>query len=260
MQVSYGQVTTCPAPQDGTTPCNCPAGFTACSAPQSGNTIYGGCAPSAVTKYLAVSSENNVGYCFYCEDGKNSLIINTGSGPQDFVTCSNGVTYYPALPGESPVPVQTPVRAPVPAPSLRPTSKPVTYPSIFDAPGGFEFPPSAYTYRSNYSSSSSTTTTSSCFAGSETLLLENGETVAMKDVQIDDKVLVASLDGKSTFYSPVMVLPHTANSLHRKSIFRAERFYESIFCEDVHKYMRFYDKIILLIRYVYTYVFTKTIS
>jgi hypothetical protein len=64
------------------------------------------------------------------------------------------------------------------------------------------------------SSSSSSSSSSSCFAGSETLQLENGATIAMDKVQIGDKVLVASLvDSKSTFYSPVMLIPHLTNSV-----------------------------------------------
>jgi len=49
-----------------------------------------------------------------------------------------------------------------------------------------------------------------CFAGSETVMLESGGTKNMRDVEIGDRVLVASMDGKSTTYSPVVGFPHAA--------------------------------------------------
>jgi hypothetical protein len=42
--------------------------------------------------------------------------------------------------------------------------------------------------------------------------------VSMDQVQIGDKVLVASTDGKSTFYSAVMVSPHATNSLEARFV------------------------------------------
>ena len=63
--------------------------------------------------------------------------------------------------------------------------------------------------------SSSTTTGSSssssgCFSGFETLTLESGALVTMDKVQIGDKVMMSSEDGK-TFFSPVIVIPHPLN-------------------------------------------------
>jgi len=62
------------------------------------------------------------------------------------------------------------------------------------------------------SSSSSSSTTSSCFSGSETLTLSSGETVPMDQVKIGDQVQVASMDGKTTSFSPVIAIPHPINS------------------------------------------------
>lgn len=53
----------------------------------------------------------------------------------------------------------------------------------------------------------------SCFAGSEALTLESGRTVTMEEVQVGDRVLVASKEDLSrTYYSPVIVVPHPLNS------------------------------------------------
>jgi Hint module len=55
-----------------------------------------------------------------------------------------------------------------------------------------------------------TYTTSSCFAASETVQLESGDTKFVADVRIGDRVLAADSTGKSVF-SPVVYLPHGAN-------------------------------------------------
>ena len=218
--MAYGQITTCPDAQTGNIACNCPSGYTACSTPFAGSLLYGGCAPNSVTKYQLVMVENNVGYCFYCEDGSNPLSITSGSGSSDEITCGNGVTYHPALPGETSTPIKSPVVAPVAAPAFQPAPafRSTPAPFGFDTPFFLSFPSTVIIIRNSSSITSSSTTTTSCFAGSETLLLETGATVTMEDVQVGDKVLVASLDGKSTFYSPVMVLPHAANSIQTRFV------------------------------------------
>jgi Hint module len=55
-----------------------------------------------------------------------------------------------------------------------------------------------------------TYTTSSCFAASETVQLESGDTKFVADVRIGDRVLAADSTGKLVF-SPVVYLPHGAN-------------------------------------------------
>ena len=74
-----------------------------------------------------------------------------------------------------------------------------------------------YSTAANSATSSSTTTSSSsskeksCFAGSETLLLESGEVRTISDVRVGDRVLTADAAGR-TSYSDVVFVPHKANS------------------------------------------------
>jgi hypothetical protein len=50
-----------------------------------------------------------------------------------------------------------------------------------------------------------------CFAGSETVLLESGATKAISDVEVGDAIQVVSADGSLAF-SEVVFLPHGANT------------------------------------------------
>ena len=54
---------------------------------------------------------------------------------------------------------------------------------------------------------------STCFAGSETVLLSSGESRAISTVQVGDEIAVASMDGKFAGYSPVIAVPHAANTI-----------------------------------------------
>jgi len=59
------------------------------------------------------------------------------------------------------------------------------------------------------SSSSSSSVTSSCFASTESVTLESGETRMLSQVQLGDKVLTASLNGAvEGVFSPVIAVPH----------------------------------------------------
>ena len=51
----------------------------------------------------------------------------------------------------------------------------------------------------------------SCFAGTETLLLESGESIAIKDVQVGDRVQVVSRYGALDF-ADVIYIPHKENN------------------------------------------------
>jgi Hint module len=51
----------------------------------------------------------------------------------------------------------------------------------------------------------------SCFAGSETVKLENGASKAMSEVAVGDRVLAADITGKTAF-SDVVYVPHPRNS------------------------------------------------
>ena len=75
-------------------------------------------------------------------------------------------------------------------------------------------------YNEVYGSSSYTATSSSntaatglkaCFAGSETLNLESGETKLVSDIRVGDRVLAADAAGQ-TSYSDVVFVPHRANN------------------------------------------------
>lgn len=61
------------------------------------------------------------------------------------------------------------------------------------------------------SAPSSSDSSSSCFAGSETVELLSGDFKSLDEVKVGDQVLVASLDGKTTSFSPVIVVPHGQN-------------------------------------------------
>ena len=50
-----------------------------------------------------------------------------------------------------------------------------------------------------------------CFAGSETLSLESGESKAISDVKVGDRVLAANAAG-NTMFSDVIFVPHGANT------------------------------------------------
>jgi hypothetical protein len=55
-----------------------------------------------------------------------------------------------------------------------------------------------------------------CFAGSETVLLESGVSIAMENVMVGDRIQVASTDGSLEF-SEVIFVPHEKNS--QRSVF-----------------------------------------
>lgn len=195
VRVANGQVTACPGTQDGTAACtSCPTGYVSCSQTASGTTSYGGCSPSTGGYVVeAVSVANNVGYCYYCPTGQSFTGLND-IPPNVYVTC-DGTNY--GLTGGT---------APSAAPVIR-SNAPL-------APGQSYTP----SLKAPSSASGGSVSQSSCFAGSETLLMENGATITMEEVQVGDKVLVASLDGKSTFYSAVMVSPHAANSIEARFV------------------------------------------
>lgn len=51
-----------------------------------------------------------------------------------------------------------------------------------------------------------------CFASTETVELESGKIKALSDVELGDRILTASLDGKNTQFSEVIALPHGSGS------------------------------------------------
>jgi len=73
-----------------------------------------------------------------------------------------------------------------------------------------------YNPKINYATCSSappsSSSSSSCFAGSETVQLASGAVKMIENVQLGDEILVASMDGKSTTYSPVIAIPHPKNT------------------------------------------------
>jgi len=64
-------------------------------------------------------------------------------------------------------------------------------------------------------SSSGDDSSSSCFAGSETVLMESGETQLMSNVQVGDRVLASDAFGNTKF-SEVISVPHNKNSASAK--------------------------------------------
>jgi len=208
VQVAKGQVTVCPSPQLNGLDCGtCPNGWTPCKYDfLAGITYNGGCSPVGTNKIQWASQNNGIGYCLYCPNGAivGTLTINTNTNTYTIVC--DGILYGnpPTLPSGEPLISSFPGAYPV--------QVPFTVQPPVQKPSPFVLPPIQIIY-GNITITSSSTSSGSCFTGSETLVLENSETVTMEDVQVDDKVLVASLDGKSTFYSPVMVLPHAANSV-----------------------------------------------
>ena len=68
---------------------------------------------------------------------------------------------------------------------------------------------SSYTAKS--SSNTALSKLKACFAGSETLNLESGETKLVSDIRVGDRVLAADAAGQ-TSYSDVVFVPHRANN------------------------------------------------
>lgn len=175
-----GQVTVCPSTTSTELdPCVCPSNWYPCKVSGGLITEYGGCAPNGVT-IETVTYYQSLGTCYYCPAGTSNVEVDIVA---QTIKC-NGILY-----------------GLVPAEGVFPDT-------LAPLPNGETYPPVTSPSRSPSSPSSS----SSCFAASETLLLESGATVPMSEVHVGDKVLVASLDGKSTYYSPVMVVPHARNS------------------------------------------------
>jgi len=54
---------------------------------------------------------------------------------------------------------------------------------------------------------------STCFAGSESIMLESGATVPISDVRVGDKVLAYSSASQSTVFSDVVAVPHGQNNI-----------------------------------------------
>lgn len=75
-------------------------------------------------------------------------------------------------------------------------------------------PPCSWTGTSincNSDSTTTTTTSTTCFEGSSsTLLLESGKTIKMAEVEVGDRVQVATKDG-SLVFSDVVFIPHAPN-------------------------------------------------
>jgi hypothetical protein len=66
---------------------------------------------------------------------------------------------------------------------------------------------------SSSGSSSSDSSSSSCFAGSETVLLESGAYKSIADVRVGDRILAAAdASGKDAIFSDVVYVPHAANN------------------------------------------------
>jgi len=55
-----------------------------------------------------------------------------------------------------------------------------------------------------------------CFADSETVQLDDGRVKALRDVVVGDKVLVATMNGKSGGFSDVVFLPHASSTSNNR--------------------------------------------
>jgi hypothetical protein len=77
----------------------------------------------------------------------------------------------------------------------------------------FDYAITSGTYYSTVftSSSSGSSSKSSCFAGSETVELASGETIAISEVKMGDRVLGADANGNTKF-SEVIAVPHARNA------------------------------------------------
>ena len=110
-------------------------------------------------------------------------IINT-------VSASNQGFYLTAV-NDATVATSSPTAAPSLAPSAIPTVAPTIAPTV--------------------------SVKASCFAGSESVTMKNGETKLISDVQVGDIVLAADASG-NTVFSPVVFVPHGANANTAKFI------------------------------------------
>ena len=114
--------------------------------------------------------------------------------PSLSTTTTNVPTFTPALsPATTASPSGTPIAIPSlsPATTAAPTATPTVSPQVLTA--------------------SPVESRKSCFAGSETVLLESGESRALSLVQVGDRVLAANSQ-HDTMFSEVIFIPHGANT------------------------------------------------
>ena len=123
----------------------------------------------------------------------------------DFQTMYNvteSCVHPPRFPSASPsAPSAVPTRDPI---GSTPTNVPGQVPTM--APITPSFAPVL-------APTSSSTSPQSCFAGSETVMMATGESRAISAVQVGDEIAVASMDGTFAGYSPVIAVPHAANTI-----------------------------------------------
>jgi len=79
------------------------------------------------------------------------------------------------------------------------------------------FEAETYMTYSTVSGSSSSSSSDSCFAGSETVLMENGEVKAISDVVVGDSILASDASGNTKF-SNVVAVPHGANAVNAEFV------------------------------------------
>ena len=100
------------------------------------------------------------------------------------------------------------------APTNSPVAKPTKSPSTTKTPSYAPIQSCSSngdgTYSIEYCQKADSAKTS-CFAGSETLLLQSGEVKLISEIIVGDKVFVSSMDGLNTEYSSVVAVPHLKN-------------------------------------------------
>ena len=94
-------------------------------------------------------------------------------------------------------PTAKPVAVPTPAASSTPTFRPSSRPTPSPVPDAAP-------------SSSPISLIPTCFAGSETVTMQNGDVKAISEIQVGDVVLAADASGKTSF-SSVVYVPHGPN-------------------------------------------------
>jgi hypothetical protein len=62
-------------------------------------------------------------------------------------------------------------------------------------------------------SSSSSSSKASCFAGSESVVLETGTTIPISSVKLGDRILTTDITGRNARFSEVVLLPHPKNDI-----------------------------------------------
>ena len=127
-------------------------------------------------------------------------------------------TMSPTMPTMTPTisqsPTMAPTASPTSTPTMAPTASPTSTPTTATptmAPTPTKSPTFSPTPGPTVVPEFTTFTRKACFAASEIVTVESGESKAISDVKVGDRVLAANAAG-NTVFSEVIFVPHDANT------------------------------------------------